>query len=141
MGGQNTALGNASTCGCRMAGECTGTDDAGRMSDPREFAKFLERRAPIDAASVLRLVCGPSMEKIIDLARRFRIDAGHLLEIGNRSAFDRPQRPEMPQKRPLAGRADAGNLLQPGFADVPFSALPMRPDRKAVRLIAQPFDE
>src|SRR5260370_4075660 len=79
------------------------------------------------------------MEKIIDLARGFRIDAGDLREICNRSAFDRLERSEMPQQRALAGRADPANLLQPGFTDVALPALAVRAEREAMRVLSPPL--
>src|ERR1700687_1145918 len=117
MGGQNTALGEASTGLWGMLGN---TD-----SHPSSCSVRSSRL----------------MEEIIDLARGFRIDAGDLLQIRNRSAFDRLERSEMPQQRPLAGRADPGDLLQPGLADVAPPPLAMRSDREAMRLIAQALDE
>src|SRR5262249_29803796 len=60
---------------------------------------------------------------------------------GDGGAFDRLERPEVAQERPLAGRADARNLLQAGFANVAFPALPVRADREAMRLVPQPLDE
>ena len=41
-----------------------------------------------------------------------------LLKIGDRGALDRLQRAEVLQQRALAGRADAGDFLQAGLADV-----------------------
>ena len=45
----------------------------------------------------------------------------------------------MLQQRALAGRADAGNFLQAGLADVALAPRAVRADREAVRLVAQPL--
>src|SRR5712691_4176297 len=81
------------------------------------------------------------VEEVVDLARGLGADAGHLGEIGQSCALDRLQRPEMVKQRPLAGRADAGNLLQPGLADVAPSPDAVRPYREAMRFVAQPLHE
>ena len=78
------------------------------------------------------------VEKIVDFAGRFHIDSRHMFQIGDGGALDRLKRAEVPQERALAGGADAGDFLQPGFADVLLALLPVRADRKAVRFIAQP---
>src|SRR6266511_3019853 len=89
------------------------------------------------SAALLRAL----VEEIVDLAGGLRADAGHLGEIGRRRALDRLERPEMVKQRALAGRADAGDFLQPRLADIAPAADAMRADREAMRLIAQPLDE
>src|SRR5215831_21283874 len=81
------------------------------------------------------------MEKIVDLARGLGIDAGNMFQVGDRGPLDRLEGSEVPQQRALAGRADAGNLLQAGLADVLLALLPVRADREAMRLVAQPLHE
>ena len=81
------------------------------------------------------------MKEIIDLARRFGVDAGNVFEVGHRGALDRLQGAEVAQQRALARRADAGDLLQAGLADVLLALLPMRADGEAMRLVAQPLHE
>src|SRR6266511_4573407 len=81
------------------------------------------------------------VEEVVDLARGLGADPGHLGEISQRRALDRLECPEMVEQRALAGRADAGNFLQPRLADVAPAADAMRADREAMRLIAQPLDE
>src|SRR5438270_593337 len=84
---------------------------------------------------------GGFVEEIIDLARSFGIDSGHMFQIGGGRALDRLKRAEVTQQRALARRTDTGDFLQSGFADILLSLLPMRADRKAMRLVAQPLDE
>src|SRR5215472_1923750 len=84
---------------------------------------------------------GRSMEEVIDPAGGFRTDAGNLLQVGNRCPLDRLEGAEVPQQRAFAGRADAGDFLEASFAQVAPAPLPVRADRKAMRLIAQPLDE
>src|SRR5207244_6690993 len=81
------------------------------------------------------------VEEIVDFARRFGIDSGHMLQIGDRGALDRLERAEVTQQRTLARRTDPGDFLQAGFADVLLALLPMRTDREAMRFVAQTFDE
>src|SRR5712692_3485739 len=81
------------------------------------------------------------VEEVVDLARGFRADPGHLGEIGQRRALDRLERPEMVEQRSLAGRADAGDFLQPRLADIASAPDAVRTDREAMRLVAQPLDE
>ena len=64
-----------------------------------------------------------------------------LRQIGERGALDRLQRAEMMQQRALARRADAGDFLQAGLADVLLAARAVRADGEAMRLVAQPLDE
>ena len=45
----------------------------------------------------------------------------------------------MAQQRALAGRADAGDFLQAGLADVLLAPRAVRADRETVRLVAQPL--
>ena len=80
------------------------------------------------------------MKKGVDAARGFRADTLDLLEVRQRGPFDRLKRTEMQKQRPLAGRSDAGNLLQAGFAQVAFTARAVGADGKAVRLVAQALD-
>src|SRR5262249_20913625 len=81
------------------------------------------------------------MKEGIDAARRFRTDPIDFHEIGRRGALDCLERAEMQQKREFAGRPDPGDLLQPGFAQIALATRPVRANRKAMRLVAQPLDE
>src|SRR5215471_13669761 len=81
------------------------------------------------------------VEKIIDAPRRLGADARRAGKVGERGALDLPQRSEMAQQGALAGRADAGNLLQSGLADVAPAAGAVRADREAMRLVAQSLHE
>src|SRR5262245_42838441 len=47
----------------------------------------------------------------------------------------------MVQQRPLAGRADAGDFLQAGLADVAPAPDAVRPDCETMRLVALPLHE
>jgi hypothetical protein len=58
----------------------------------------------------------PIMEEGIDAPRGFGADALNLHEIGQRGPLYRFERAKMHEQRAFAGRADAGNFLQPGFA-------------------------
>src|SRR6516162_8971416 len=81
------------------------------------------------------------VEEVVDLARGLGADPGHLGEIGQRRALDRLERPEMVEQRALAGRADAGDFLQPRLADIAPAPDAVRSDREAMGLVAQPLDE
>src|SRR5215475_3323868 len=81
------------------------------------------------------------VKEVVDLARGFRADAGHLGEIGRSGALDRLEGSEMVQQRALARGADAGNFLQPGLADVAPPPHPVRAHGEAMRLVAQALDE
>src|SRR4029077_20380520 len=85
--------------------------------------------------------CRRSVEEVVDLAGGLRADAGDLRQVGDRRALDRLERAEVAQQRAFAGRADAGDLLKPGFAQIAPAPLPMGADREPMRLVAQPFDE
>src|SRR5688572_3665990 len=84
---------------------------------------------------------GGFVEEIVDLARGFGIDSGHMLQIGDGRTLDCLERAEVPQQCTLAGGPDARDFLQAGFADVLLALLAVRPDRKAMRFVAQPLDE
>src|SRR5262245_24715882 len=81
------------------------------------------------------------MKEGIDAARRFRADAIDFHEIGQRGALDCLERAKMQKKRALARRPDPGDLLQARFAQIALATRPVRADRKAMRLVAQPLDE
>src|SRR5215831_6697275 len=81
------------------------------------------------------------VEEVVDLARGLGADPGHVGEIGQRGALDRLEGPEMVEQRALAGRADAGDFLQPRLADIAPAPDAVRSDREAMRLVAQPLDE
>src|SRR5262245_5957724 len=99
---------------------------------------LLGRRRP---SSRHRCLSRLLVKKVVDLARGLRADAGHLGEIGGSGALDRLERSEMVQQRALARRADAGNFLQPGLADVAPPPHPMGAHGEAMRLVAQALDE
>src|SRR6516165_10431972 len=84
---------------------------------------------------------GALMEKVVDLPRGLGADAGDLGEIGKGGALDRLERPEMVEQRALAGRPDAGNLLQAGLADIAPPPHAVGADGEAMRLVAQPLHE
>src|SRR6188474_82095 len=81
------------------------------------------------------------VEEIVDLAGGFVVDARHLREIVERSVLDGFQRPKVVEQGPLARRADAGDFLQAGLADVLLAPRAMRADSEAMRLVAQSLDE
>src|ERR1700761_7528323 len=75
--------------------------------------------------------------KILEnLAGAFGADARNLAEVGDRGPLDLLQRSEMVQQGPLGGRADAGDFLQAGFADVLLAQLAVRADHEAMGLVA-----
>src|SRR5262245_39542876 len=96
---------------------------------------------PPGSMPVLNALPRALVEEVVDLARGLGADSGHLGEVGDRRALDRLERPEMVEQRALAGRADAGDLLQTGLADVAPPPRPMRADGEAMRLVAQPLHE
>src|SRR5262249_56831629 len=79
------------------------------------------------------------VEEVVDLARGLGADPGHLGEIGQCRALDRLKRPEMVEQRALAGRADAGDFLQPPLADIAPTPDALRAARAALRLVTQPL--
>src|SRR5438046_2481786 len=83
----------------------------------------------------------PLVEKVIDLAGGLGADPRHLGEIGESGTLDRLERPKVTKQRALAGRPDAGDLLQTRLADIAPSPRAVRPDGEPVRLVAQPLDE
>src|SRR6202042_3199981 len=99
------------------------------VSQQSSQARNFSRRAQKTAASPAGIV-----KKVINPSCSLVPDAGDLPQIGDRGPFDRLERTEMAQQGPLAGRPDAGDLLQAGLADVAAAALAVRPDRKAMRL-------
>src|ERR1051326_7250291 len=82
-----------------------------------------------------------SVEEVIDLAGGFRADAGNLLQVGDGCTLDRIERAEVAQQRAFSARTDAGDFLKAGFAQVASAPLPVRADRKPMRLVTQPFDK
>src|SRR6266849_2338925 len=83
----------------------------------------------------------PLVEEIVDLAGGLGADPRHLGEVGGGGTLDRLERPEVAEQRTLAGRPDAGDLLQTRFADIAPSPCAVRPDGEPVRLVAQPLNE
>src|SRR5262245_571674 len=81
------------------------------------------------------------VKKVVNFSGRLGAHAGNFGQIGGRGALDRLEGPEMLQKRALAGRADAGDFLQPGLAQVLFAAGAMRADGESMGLVAQALDE
>src|SRR6202035_2335530 len=93
--------------------------------------------------------CRPLVEKPINSSRRFGADTIDLHQICDRGALDRLERAKVMQqralarlegakvrrRRALAPRADAGDFLQAGLAQVAHAACAVRADREAVRLI------
>src|SRR6516165_3120711 len=75
---------------------------------------------PVPPASMPPVTALPRalVEEVVDLACGLGADPGHLGEIGQCRALDRLERPEMVEQRALAGRADAGDFLQPRLADI-----------------------
>src|SRR5881409_1395863 len=84
---------------------------------------------------------GTFVKKVVNFSCGLGAHAGNFGEVGGRGALDRLERPEVLQQRALAGRANAGDFLQPGLAQVLLAAGAMRADRKPMRLVAQPLDE
>src|ERR1700749_4382083 len=81
------------------------------------------------------------MEKVINPSCCLVADAGDLAQVGHRGPFDRLQRSEMTQQGALAGRPDAGDLLQAALTDVAAAALAVRADGEPMRLVAQTLHE
>src|SRR5271156_4454859 len=101
------------------------------------MATFRRRRLNTPERSLSRTL----VKKLVNSACRFVADAVDLHQVGHRGALNGFKRAEVMQKCALARRADAGNLLQPGFAQVGGPPRPVGADGKTMRLIAQPFDE
>src|SRR5262245_3914058 len=83
----------------------------------------------------------PVVKKVVNFASDLGTHTRNFGKVRCRGTRNRFQRPEVLQKRALAGRADAGDLLQPGLAQVLLAAGPVRPDREAMRLVAHALDE
>src|SRR5262249_11094623 len=98
---------------------------------------------PVPPASMPPVAALPRalMEEVVDLARGLGADPGNLGEIGERGGLDCIGRPEMVEHRALAGRADAGDFLQPRLADIAPAPDAVRADREAMGLVPQPLDE
>src|SRR5713226_4451934 len=77
----------------------------------------------------------PLVEEIVDLAGGLGADSRHLGEVGGGGTLDRLERPEVTEQRTLAGRPDAGDLLQTRLADIAPSPCAVRPDGEPVRLV------
>ena len=58
------------------------------------------------------LYAGAVVEKRVNAPRSFVTDTINLHQIGDCGAFDRFERAKVVQQRTLAGRSDAGDLLQ-----------------------------
>src|SRR5262249_11926504 len=71
---------------------------------------------------VIEKLCGTIMEEVINLSRSLGADSRNLGEVGRRGALDRLERSKMLQQCALAGRANAGDFLQAGLADVLLAA-------------------
>ncbi len=85
--------------------------------------------------------CSPArVVEIVDRAGHAFADAGHALEVLQRGGTDLSGSAEMEQQRPLARRANAGNLIQRRGRDGTASFLPVRADYVAVRLVAQALE-
>src|SRR6187455_538417 len=97
-----------------------------------------QRTQAVDAGSA---AWGGFMKEIIDLAGGFFVDAGNVFKVRHRRPLDRLQGAEVAEQRAFAHRADAGDLLQAGLADVLLALLAVRADGEAMRLVAQPLHE
>src|SRR5688572_32599451 len=82
-----------------------------------------------------------AVEVIIDLLRHGFIDALDGAQVRKTRARNRACRAEMQQQRLLALGADAGDLVQLRLADQRRALGAVRPDDKAVGLVAQPLQE
>src|SRR4051812_49009849 len=95
---------------------CSIPIDPARMSDvaaePASHKRHIHAQITVIApgADTSR---GLFVKKVVNFARSLRADAGDLGEIAGRGAFDGLERAEVLQQRALAGRANAGNFLQP----------------------------
>src|SRR5580693_1893896 len=81
----------------------------------------------------------PLVKKFVNPPRRFGADAFDLHQVGDRGALDGFERAEVMQQRALAGRSDAGDLLQAGLAHIARAPGAMRADGEAMGLVAQPL--
>src|SRR3954447_9915359 len=84
---------------------------------------------------------GP-VELLVYLATYFARQAGHRLELLAGGGEEPLRGPEMLQQRPLAGRADPGELVEdrpPEHAAVAAAAMVV--DRKPMRLVADPLQQ
>src|SRR6185369_16847814 len=112
--------------------------------NPRFQAKngpFSGRQSTAGAHLRYRWLMRPVVKKVVNFARRLGAYTGNFGEVPRGGTLDRFQCAKVLQERALAGRANAGNLLQPGLTQVFLAAGPVRPDGEAVRLITQPLDE
>src|ERR1700728_289622 len=104
-------------------------------------ASRLARRGPLPTCRLALRSCRALVEEFVNAPGRLSAHAVDLHQVGNRGALDRLERTEMVQQSPLPRWANARDFLQARFAQIAHAARPMRPDRKTVRLVAQPLDE
>src|SRR3954454_16752729 len=81
------------------------------------------------------------VEEIVDGPRRRGVHACRLDEVLVGGALDRLDGAEMVQERALAVRADTRDLVERSLCHLALALGPMRPDREAVRLVAQALHE
>ena len=83
----------------------------------------------------------PVVEEVVDRPRRRGIHARRLDQVLQGGALDRLDGAEMVQQRALAGRADAGDLVEGVLDQLALALGPVRADGEAVRLVAQALHE
>ena len=81
------------------------------------------------------------MEELVNPTGRFGADTIDLQQIGYGGPLNRLKRAEMVKQSALARWADALNLLQAGFAQLPPAPDSVRTDGKTVRFVTKPLDE
>src|SRR5208283_4046851 len=81
------------------------------------------------------------MEKIVHDLRGGGVQARRLFEVGQSRPRHRPDGSEGVEERALAGRADAGDLIERAPGKILLAPRPVRADREAVGLVAKALDE
>src|SRR6185437_13551450 len=81
------------------------------------------------------------VEEVVDQLRCRRVEARRLFEVGEARLGDVPGGAESEQERPLAGRADAGDLVERAFHEFLLAPRAMGSDGEAVRFVAQALNE
>ena len=81
------------------------------------------------------------MEEVVDGPRGRGVDARRLRQVLERRALDGLDGAEMVQQRALAGRPDAGDLVERVLDHLALAPGPMAADGEAVGLVAQALHE
>src|SRR5688572_12817289 len=103
-------------------------------------ARTATTMASVSSLNCRRSASSARVEIVVDAPRRRAGNTRNLFQILERGALDRAGRSEVHQQRPLAPRADAGNLVERTRRHALRALLAMGADGKAVGLVAQALE-